>query len=90
MSTSITGDSSPFRAVVPRRELLRCAGALLLALLYSGWGNPAAGQGSGGGLSAPTTTQVLPPSPNAAALGHYGDVPVSLYTGLPSITVPLY
>lgn len=29
-------------------------------------------------------------SPNMASLGEYGDVPVSLHTGIPSITVPLY
>ena len=32
---------------------------------------------------------VFPSSPNAAALGKYGDIPVSTYTGLPSISVPL-
>lgn len=34
--------------------------------------------------------KVIPPSPNAASLGKYGDVPVGLYTGIPSINVPLY
>lgn len=33
---------------------------------------------------------ILPPAPNAAALGQYGDIGVSLYTGVPSISVPLY
>lgn len=32
---------------------------------------------------------LLPPSPDAAALGRYGNVPVSLYTGVPSIDIPL-
>ncbi len=32
----------------------------------------------------------VPVSPNAAALGKFGNVPVSYYTGLPSIEVPLY
>lgn len=31
-----------------------------------------------------------PKSPNAAALGQYGDVPVSLYTGVPDIQIPIY
>ncbi|MCF0070783.1 SGNH/GDSL hydrolase family protein [Dyadobacter sp. CY261] len=30
------------------------------------------------------------PSPNAASLGLYGEVPVSLYTGMPNVTIPLY
>ncbi|MBO9563694.1 MAG: hypothetical protein J7621_13010 [Niastella sp.] len=34
--------------------------------------------------------QVIPPSPEAASLGQYGNVPVSLFTGTPNISVPLY
>lgn len=30
------------------------------------------------------------PTPNAASLGKYGDVPISYYTGNPRISVPLY
>jgi hypothetical protein len=33
--------------------------------------------------------QVLPPSPNASNLSKYVDWPVSLYTGLPEINIPL-
>ncbi len=33
---------------------------------------------------------VLPPSPTASALGKYIDNPVSLFTGTPNITIPLY
>lgn len=29
-------------------------------------------------------------SPNAAALGEYGEIPVSLYTGIPEISLPVY
>lgn len=31
----------------------------------------------------------LPPPPNAASLGKYGETPVNLYSGIPSIEVPL-
>jgi hypothetical protein len=34
--------------------------------------------------------EVIPPSPNAASLGQYGDVSVSNNTGVPSISIPLY
>lgn len=34
--------------------------------------------------------QVIPPSPTAASLGQYGNVPVSLFTGTPNISIPLY
>jgi YD repeat-containing protein len=37
----------------------------------------------------PTTFNVAPPAPNAAALGRYGDVPVNLFNGLPQVSVPL-
>lgn len=37
----------------------------------------------------PTKFNVIPPSPNAAALGKYGDVPVNLFNGLPNIEIPL-
>jgi YD repeat-containing protein len=33
---------------------------------------------------------VIPPSPDAAALGRYGNTPVGLYTGIPGISIPLY
>ncbi len=34
--------------------------------------------------------KVVPPSPTVASLGKYGEVPVSLYTGIPNISIPLY
>jgi YD repeat-containing protein len=34
--------------------------------------------------------KIVPPSPEAASLGKFVEVPVSHYTGLPTISVPLY
>jgi YD repeat-containing protein len=45
-------------------------------------------QNSSDGLGS--LKNVIPPSPNASSLGKYGDWPVSLYTGLPNISIPLY
>lgn len=36
------------------------------------------------------TPQVIPPSPNAASIGKFGDIPISYYTGTASISSPLY
>lgn len=36
------------------------------------------------------TPNVIPPSPNAASLGKYGDIPVSYYTGLVNTSIPIY
>ncbi|MFH6995138.1 DUF5977 domain-containing protein [Flavobacterium sp. FlaQc-48] len=33
---------------------------------------------------------IMPPSPNAASLGKYGQVPVGLFTGTPQVDIPLY
>jgi YD repeat-containing protein len=36
------------------------------------------------------TPKIVPPSPDAAALGKYGQIPVDKSTGIPSISIPLY
>ncbi len=36
------------------------------------------------------TSTIIPPSPNASSLGQYSDVPVSNYTGVPDISIPLF
>lgn len=41
-------------------------------------------------LMAQELPKVIPPSPTAASLGQYGEVPVSNYTGVIGISVPLY
>ena len=39
---------------------------------------------------APQIVSVTPPSPNVQAMQKYGDIPVSSYTGIPDISIPLY
>jgi len=34
--------------------------------------------------------KIIPPSPNASALGKFADSPVGLYTGTPQISIPLF
>src|SRR5215813_1858006 len=43
-----------------------------------------------GQSNSPFTPKVIPPSPNAASLGKFGDIPVSPYTGTTDISIPLY
>ncbi|MCK4699571.1 MAG: hypothetical protein KAT38_04540, partial [Bacteroidales bacterium] len=38
----------------------------------------------------PELDKAIPPSPTASSLGKFADVPVSFYTGTPSISVPLW
>ncbi|MDX2190970.1 MAG: RHS repeat-associated core domain-containing protein [Bacteroidota bacterium] len=45
------------------------------------------------GLSQPKNNFIkdaVMPAPNAASLGKYGDIPVSAFTGIPSISIPIY
>ncbi|MDJ1484198.1 hypothetical protein QNI16_27110 [Cytophagaceae bacterium YF14B1] len=57
-------------------------GLFVMTLLYS-----VLVQAQKASSSLPT---VVPPSPNAASLGVFGNVPISLYTGLPNVTIPIY
>jgi len=56
-------------------------GTIIFFILFH-LGSGLMGQGS--------ITEVIPPSPEAAGLGKYGDIPVSAYTGIPSISIPIY
>lgn len=66
-----------------KHGVLRCVGNksafILLALILVG-----------SRLVAQQTMSIVPPSPDAAALGQYGNIPVSTYTGIPNISIPLY
>ncbi len=39
---------------------------------------------------APQLANITPPSPDSKAFQKYGDIPVSAYTGVPNISIPLY
>ncbi len=55
---------------------------LLLAFSYAAFGQPSQTQAF--------LPKILPGSPEAAAIARYGNIPVNMYTGVPSITIPLY
>ena len=61
----------------------------LVWLLVAVFGSVAQGQDPTQG-GQPTKVSIMPPSPTAAALGKYGDIPVSLYTGTPTISIPIW
>lgn len=64
------------------------AGTLYLVILFSfiNWGNISAQSPT----DQPSLINITPPSPNAAALGKFGDVQVGPATGIPQINVPIY
>lgn len=39
---------------------------------------------------APQLVKLTPPSPNVMAMQKYGDIPVSAYTGIPDVSIPIY
>ncbi|GCC52387.1 hypothetical protein SanaruYs_26240 [Chryseotalea sanaruensis] len=41
-------------------------------------------------LENPIRTDLIPPSPTAANLGRYGDVPVTHYTGMANVSIPIF
>jgi YD repeat-containing protein len=49
-----------------------------------------AGYGQDQGVSHKQFQSVVPQSPNAASLGKFGEIPVGTYTGVPSISLPIY
>jgi YD repeat-containing protein len=56
--------------------------------------NSAVGQASpssaGADPNSPFNVNIIPPSPEAASLAKYADIPVNLYSGTPDISIPLY
>jgi len=48
------------------------------------------GQTNSGVSTTSPIPNYAPPSPEAAALGKFGDIPVGLSTGVPNITIPIY
>jgi len=75
--------SSPFSSVLCRspRQLLAY---LFIAGLLAGF------QAHGQAVQNAFNLTYIPPSPSAAALGKFGSFPVSLNTGVPSISVPFF
>jgi hypothetical protein len=68
-----------FRKLRLRLTMILMAAALPFGLLQAQSSN-----------NSPYVPNIIPPSPNAAALMKFSDVPVSPYTGTADITVPIY
>lgn len=67
-----------------KSEMLKLAG--LLFVLYTVAFSIAYGQPT----NQTKVPQVIPPSPDVAALGKYGSIPVGLSTGIPDISIPIF
>jgi hypothetical protein len=65
-----------------RKKITSLLFNLLIISIYS--------QTNPGGLIQNSVNSVAPKSPDAAALFRYTETPVSLYTGVPNISIPIY
>jgi len=73
-----------------RQLHVRPVPALLLLLSYFLFRSALTSAQSNNATLTSAVTSVLMPSPGAASLGKFTDIPVSLYTGLPTISLPLW
>ncbi|MGI4734870.1 MAG: SpvB/TcaC N-terminal domain-containing protein [Janthinobacterium lividum] len=78
--------SLKFWGAVRVQQMRAIAVPVFIGILLLASPQPSSGQSTTNG-AIPT---IIPPSPTAAALEKYGQVPVSTYTGVPNISVPLY
>ncbi|CAM1367974.1 exported hypothetical protein [Tenacibaculum litopenaei] len=77
------------------KNLLLSVAALLCSQMTLGQltgvdGGLGSGSGSGSSTSQLSLPNVVPPAPEAAGLSKFIEVPVSHYTGLPNVSVPIY
>jgi YD repeat-containing protein len=70
------------------KEMIGKVGTLWMVILFPflNWGNIHAQSPT----DQPSLMNITPPSPNAAALGKFGDVQIGPSTGIPQIDVPIY
>ncbi|MBB6240540.1 YD repeat-containing protein [Pedobacter sp. AK013] len=71
------------------KRILTLLSILICALLQL-WSNPGFSQSISNTFSKAEHPNPITASPEAAALGKYGDVPVSLFSGLPDVSIPIY
>ena len=69
-------------AKVYRAQLANFKYRIFLSILFLAY--------AGNDLFSQGMPEIIPPSPNAAAFSKYGNVPVSPYTGIPNIDIPIY
>lgn len=63
---------------------------IFVGLVFALWQVTCYAQLGGRSINTPFQVNIIPPSPEASSLAEYADIPVSLYTGTPDITIPLY
>jgi YD repeat-containing protein len=82
----------PLLTIKTKQQNMKMKTAALLLTCASLWCTHAKSQlqNSNPGQRVDELKTVIPPSPNAAALGKYGDWPINLYTGTVGINIPLY
>lgn len=73
-----------YNKMIRKSKPLFIAGIYLVTLVVTGYG-----QSPPGSETPNSVLSIIPPAPEAATLGRYGEIPVSEYTGTVDFSVPL-
>lgn len=90
METALLPQLAPSNLYTNLPWFSRCFLLFWTSVALVSLGSSTKAQAQATGFNPNVRNDIVPPAPTAASLGKFADVPVSLYTGKPQITVPLW